>query len=116
MWREGQPTEVRIMFLIARESIYYLIRVKEEQDRKFKEMVELETIKADIEAIAKDEQDKKTKDSEILKVQNNEKKTKLVSELTDEPKEGVIISIAFRLPNGIRVTRNFRQDEPVKVD
>ena len=74
MWKEGQPTEVRIMFLIARESIYYLIRVKEEQDRKFKEMVELETIKADIEAIAKDEQVPRERISLASKIAESEAK------------------------------------------
>lgn len=79
-------------------------------------MIETERIKADLEAIAKQEEEEKAVLFEAKVLQEKEKRELMVKQLTDEPAEGELISIAFRLPNGARLTRNFRKEEPIKVD
>ena len=91
-------------------------RIKEEQDRKFKEMIEAEKAKADLEAVAKLEAQEKALQEVIKKTEEEQKKKSFLAALTNEPAEGDLINVAFRLPNGSRLTRNFRQAEPIKVE
>lgn len=69
------------------------------------EQAELERVQA----VQKEAQDLAKKKKE------EEKRQLLLKELTEEPTDGSIINIAFRLPNGTRLTRNFRQDEAIRV-
>ena len=78
-------------------------------------MIEAERIKADLEAIAKQQEEEKEIVSQTKRAKEKERRETLVKELTPEPTNGQNISISFRLPNGTRLTRNFRQDEQIKV-
>ncbi len=54
---------------------------------------------------AKEEEEKRTAQAE---------RDKLKTLLTDEPKEGNSVNIGFRLPDGTKLVRNFRPNEPIK--
>lgn len=79
-------------------------------------MLEAETLKADIDAVEKHEQQLKFKALVDAKTAEKSKRDELVSALGKEPTSGDIINVAIRLPNGGRLMRNFNQSDPIKVD
>ena len=79
-------------------------------------MLEAETLKADIDAVEKHEQQLKFKALVDAKTAEKSKRDELVSALGKEPTSGDIINVAIRLPNGGRLMRNFNQSDPIKVE
>lgn len=78
-------------------------------------MLEAEKVKAELAEIAKIEAAEKEALDMVQKASEAELRRNLVGLLTAEPTTGSVINIAFRLPSGARLTRNFRQEEPIKV-
>lgn len=78
--------------------------------------MEAEKFKADLELIEKQKEEEKAMIFEVNKAKEKEKRDQLKDALTPEPQSGNVINIAIRLPNGSRLIRNFRQEEPVKVN
>lgn len=81
-------------------------------------MIEDERKKVEDQARAKREEEQRKAQEAQQKQQLAQYREKCKAELTEEPKSGAgeaIIEVAFRLPSGTKLKRNFRQSEPVKV-
>ena len=87
-----------------------------DQEAKYKAMIEAEIVKDDVEAVRVKENEEKSKKEGDKKAEREKMRLKLVGDLKDEPLDGRVINIAFRLPNGSRLTRNFRQEDMIMVD
>jgi len=91
--------------------------LRKEQEKKFEEMRKAEEEKA---RRAKEQEDRIKKEKEELdrKIEAiKDKKLRKMSDLPSEPAatEADTINLAFRLPNGQRLTRRFYQKDKVQV-
>lgn len=78
-------------------------------------MIEAEELKAHLAAIEEKEAQDQAEKAAIVKNAAEAKKASLIQELKEEPTDGDLINVAFRMPDGTRLVRNFRQDDPIKV-
>lgn len=79
-------------------------------------MIEAEELRAHLEEIEKKEALEKADQEAVSKAEEKEKRENFIKQLPEEPKSGNLINVAFRLPNGKRLMRNFRQEDPIKVE
>lgn len=78
-------------------------------------MIEAEQLKAHLASIQEIEEQDKAEIEEVMREAEAEKRAELIKDLPEEPKTGASISVAFRLPDGKRLTRSFFLDHPIKV-
>lgn len=78
-------------------------------------MIEAEQLKAHLASIQEIEEQDKAEIEEVMREAEAEKRAELIKDLPEEPKTGASISVAFRLPDGKRLTRSFLLDHPIKV-
>ncbi|OMJ73448.1 hypothetical protein SteCoe_27865 [Stentor coeruleus] len=124
---EGQhPCEKIIEFLsrnyVSRPVIAYRNRALEEerkirakQEKELKEAERLHLHREMEERKKKEEEQKRILDEKLEKEkEENEKKRKMM-EIGDEPVDGEIACLSFRLPNGSKIERKFDKNRQVKV-
>ena len=100
------------------------LRIRREQERKFAEMQKTEELKAKQEEekkrLEREEQEKIRKEKEELDRKLEEIKSKKFRKMSDLPAEpnasdSDAIDLGFRLPNGNRIMRKFRESDPIQV-